>query len=61
MAESDPTLAPLISPKDTFTLWFADDRRVVMYPCHNNEWLNFVCIHPDTESRTAPTDGKTGP
>ncbi|KAK4158479.1 hypothetical protein C8A00DRAFT_39198 [Chaetomidium leptoderma] len=57
LAESDPTAAaPVVTQKDTLTIWFADDRRVVMYPCNNNEWLNFVCIHPDTESHTAPTD-----
>ncbi|KAH6853737.1 hypothetical protein B0I37DRAFT_14218 [Chaetomium sp. MPI-CAGE-AT-0009] len=52
LARSDPSTAPLVRKPDTLTIWFADDRRVVMYPCQNNELLNFVCIHPDTESQT---------
>ncbi|KAG7293060.1 hypothetical protein NEMBOFW57_003106 [Staphylotrichum longicolle] len=51
LAEADPITAPLVSQKGTLTIWFAKDRRVVMYPCDNNERLNFVCIHPDTESQ----------
>ena len=37
-------------------VWYARDRRVVMYPCQNNTLLNFVCIHPDTET-AIPSDG----
>ena len=59
MARTDPATAPLIDPNDALFTWFADDRRVVMYPCNDNEWLNFVCIHPDTESQTTPAAGKT--
>ncbi len=59
MAETNPETAPLVDPSDTLTTWFGDDRRVVMYPCNDNEWLNFVCIHPDTESQTNLTAGKT--
>lgn len=29
-----------------------------MYPCNDNELLNFVCIHPDSESHATPTDGR---
>lgn len=29
-------------------MWDAPDRRVVIYPCSDNELLNFVCIHPDS-------------
>ena len=32
-------------------MWYSDDKRVVMYPCNDNELLNFVCIHPETESQ----------
>ncbi|KAF2404399.1 FAD/NAD(P)-binding domain-containing protein [Trichodelitschia bisporula] len=31
-------------------------KRVVAYPCRNNELINFVCIHPEPASKTA--DGK---
>jgi hypothetical protein len=29
-----------------------------MYPCNDNEMLNFVLIHPDTESHATPGDGE---
>jgi hypothetical protein len=61
LAETDPATAPIASQKDSLTIWFAEDRRVVMYPCDNNERLNFVCIHPDIESqepRTGPAYGE---
>jgi hypothetical protein len=29
-----------------------------MYPCNDNQLLNFVCIHPDAESQANPGDGK---
>ncbi|KAK3398122.1 hypothetical protein B0T20DRAFT_354115 [Sordaria brevicollis] len=56
VAESDPVTAPLVEHHNTLRLWFGNDRRIVMYPCNNNELLNFVCIHPDTESHTTKTD-----
>ncbi|KAK3300354.1 uncharacterized protein B0H64DRAFT_437520 [Chaetomium fimeti] len=59
-AESDPETASLVSQKDTLTIWFADDRRIVMYPCENSEWLNFVCIYPDEESQAIPTKDWSG-
>lgn len=31
-----------------------------MYPCNDDELLNFVCIHPDTESHATHSDGKPG-
>lgn len=31
-------------------MWDAEERRVVIYPCSNNELLNFVCLHPDTDT-----------
>ncbi len=58
-AASDPATAHLVGPADTLTSWFGDDRRVIMYPCNDNQWLNFVCIHPDTETHSAPNAGET--
>ena len=58
VAENNPETASLVSHPDTLTIWFADDRRIVMYPCQNNEWLNFVCIYPDTDSLTVSNNGK---
>ena len=31
-------------------------RRIVIYPCRNNTELNFVCLHPDKESRIDSED-----
>ncbi|KAK0631995.1 hypothetical protein B0T14DRAFT_532570 [Immersiella caudata] len=56
-AEADPITAPLVKQKNALSLWFGDDRRVVMYPCNDNELLNFVCIHPETESQATESDG----
>lgn len=38
-------------------MWYAQDRRLVMYPCNDNELLNFVCIHPQEESQGS-TEGE---
>ncbi|KAG7433601.1 FAD-dependent monooxygenase OpS4 [Fusarium oxysporum f. sp. raphani] len=27
------------------------DRRIVVYPCSSWDWMNFVCIYPDTSDR----------
>ncbi|KEF55915.1 salicylate hydroxylase [Exophiala aquamarina CBS 119918] len=32
------------------SVWYSNDRRVVMYPTNDNEELNFVCIHPSKET-----------
>lgn len=42
-------------------IWYGDDRRIVVYPCDNNQLLNFVCIHPDTESQATKGEGKNRP
>jgi 2-polyprenyl-6-methoxyphenol hydroxylase-like FAD-dependent oxidoreductase len=41
--------------KGELTIIWARDRRIISYPCQNNELLNFVCIHPDNET-AAPSD-----
>jgi hypothetical protein len=56
--EADPVTAPLVERKNALSLWFGDDRRVVMYPCNDNELLNLVCIHPELESHATESDGK---
>jgi 2-polyprenyl-6-methoxyphenol hydroxylase-like FAD-dependent oxidoreductase len=35
---------------------FARDRRVVVYPTSDNTLLNFVCIHPTSESQIDPQE-----
>lgn len=56
IAEADPDTKSLVERKDTLAMWYLDDRRIVMYPCNHNEMLNFVCIHPDTESHAEQSD-----
>ncbi|KAK0731677.1 hypothetical protein B0H67DRAFT_640038 [Lasiosphaeris hirsuta] len=56
LAEEDPVTAPLVEKRDALHMWYGEDRRIVMYPCNNNDVLNFVCIHPDTESFATERD-----
>ncbi len=58
LAKADPITAPLVDHKNTLVIWYSADRRIVMYPCNNNTLLNFVCIHPDSESHAARSDGE---
>lgn len=46
----DPELSNLFEKNGELLIWFASDRRIVIYPTTNNTLLNFVCIHPDSES-----------
>ncbi|EPE34794.1 FAD/NAD(P)-binding protein [Glarea lozoyensis ATCC 20868] len=41
----------IMEESNQLSMWFLSDRRVVMYPCNDNELLNFVCIHPEHESQ----------
>ncbi|GAB1310403.1 FAD/NAD(P)-binding domain-containing protein [Madurella fahalii] len=56
IAEADDTAAPLVKPLNALTLWYGDDRRVVMYLCQNNQLLNIICIHPEAESHAVQSD-----
>ncbi len=49
-ALEDPKTKKLAEKNGELIIWYGTDRRVVMYPCQNNELLNFVCIHPEPES-----------
>jgi hypothetical protein len=53
----DPITSHLGEKTDTLCVWVSTDRRVIMYPCNNNEVLNFALIHPDTESHATQSDG----
>ncbi|GAB1196710.1 hypothetical protein APSETT444_005985 [Aspergillus pseudonomiae] len=44
----DPETAHMVQTNGTLHMWHSADRKVVIYPCVNNEILNFVCIHPDS-------------
>ncbi|KAL2867210.1 putative salicylate hydroxylase [Aspergillus lucknowensis] len=50
-ALDDPDTRELAKELGTWYMFDSPDLRVVVYPCANNELLNFVCIHPDTMSK----------
>ncbi|ROV99928.1 hypothetical protein VMCG_06182 [Cytospora schulzeri] len=52
----DPVTKSIAEVMGALVMWYGSDRRVVMYPCNDNELLNFVCIHPDAESHANPGD-----
>ncbi|KAK5130000.1 hypothetical protein LTR08_002555 [Meristemomyces frigidus] len=54
---SDTRTAAAVAKPGSLTMWIAEDRRVVMYPCLNNTLMNFICIHPSKESETDITGG----
>ncbi|KAJ5485532.1 hypothetical protein N7539_005520 [Penicillium diatomitis] len=54
-ALDDPETRSIALDDGAVDMWDGADRRVVIYPCANNEILNFVCIHPD--SLTTSNDG----
>ncbi|KAH8676284.1 hypothetical protein BX600DRAFT_508449 [Xylariales sp. PMI_506] len=56
VALADPITKPLVEQDGTLSMWFSGDRRIIMYPCNDNETLNFVLIHPDTESHATQSD-----
>lgn len=47
-ALDDPETNSIAQDFGAVDMWDSSDRRVVIYPCANNELLNFVCIHPDS-------------
>ncbi|EWY94922.1 salicylate hydroxylase [Fusarium oxysporum NRRL 32931] len=49
-ALDDPETAHFAQHNGQLIIWYAADRRIVMYPCDDNKMFNFVCIHPREES-----------
>ncbi|KAJ5095064.1 hypothetical protein N7532_007355 [Penicillium argentinense] len=47
-ALDDPETNSIARDFGAVDMWDSSERRVVIYPCANNELLNFVCIHPDS-------------
>ncbi|KAJ5137087.1 hypothetical protein N7448_005641 [Penicillium atrosanguineum] len=47
-ALDDPDTNSVAQDFGAVDMWDSSDRRVVIYPCDNNNLLNFVCIHPDS-------------
>ncbi|KAK8160895.1 hypothetical protein BKA80DRAFT_332551 [Phyllosticta citrichinensis] len=58
-ALEDPRTKKYAEQPGQLSICYDKDRRVVIYPCANNELLNFVCIHP-TEESGAKKEGKRG-
>lgn len=50
-ALADPVVKPLVEIDGHLNMFMGRDRRVIIYPTRNNEVLNFVCIHPTSESQ----------
>ncbi|KAJ0414605.1 hypothetical protein BJY00DRAFT_318689 [Aspergillus carlsbadensis] len=50
-ALDDPETKDLAQELGTWYMFDSPELRVVVYPCANNELLNFVCIHPDSMSK----------
>jgi 2-polyprenyl-6-methoxyphenol hydroxylase-like FAD-dependent oxidoreductase len=49
-AQDDPITSKFVQKPGELIIWYAADKRVVAYPTTNNQLLNFVCIHPESES-----------
>ena len=47
-ALDDPETNSIARDFGAVDMWDGADRRAVIYPCANNDLLNFVCIHPDS-------------
>lgn len=53
----DPETSYLVEAPGELSIWYGQDRRVVMYPTSNNQMLNFVCIHPEAETTADSREG----
>lgn len=51
--QEDPETKDFVENEGILIMFIGDDRRFVMYPCSNNELLNFVVIHPSSESEAS--------
>ncbi|KAK4986152.1 hypothetical protein LTR50_005524 [Elasticomyces elasticus] len=58
--QSDPATREYVEKKGVLVMWIADDRRLVMYPCANNTLMNFVAIHPASETDAAGDNWNEG-
>ncbi len=52
-AAEDPVTSKFCEKKGGLLMFYAEDRRIVLYPTNNNEELNFVCIHPSEETKAS--------
>jgi hypothetical protein len=54
----DPATRSVADKDGCLTLWYGEDRRVVMYPADDDTLLNFAGIHPDAEYAAGEGDGE---
>jgi len=54
---NDDQVSSIFQARDTLTVWIGEDRRLVCYPCDNNESMNFVAIHPAELSDASAENG----
>lgn len=52
---NDPQTKKYAEREGELVMFLGPDSKIVVYPCQNNELLNFVCIHP-AEATAAPAD-----
>ena len=57
-ARQDPVTAPLVAEMGEARMWYAVDRRIIMYPTSDNQILNFVGIHPMSETLSQQDDSE---
>lgn len=57
-ALDDPETERFAKINGQLIIWYGSDRRVVMYPCEENQQFNFVCIHPREESDPGSIEGR---
>ena len=50
IAAEDPVTKRFVETRGELTIWYGKNRRIIMYPTSENSILNFVCIHPSTET-----------
>jgi hypothetical protein len=48
--KADPKTAHFAENTGELRMLSGTDRRLVLYPCRNNTEMNFVALHPDSES-----------
>ncbi|KAF2500883.1 FAD binding domain-containing protein [Lophium mytilinum] len=56
-AQADPATQQFVETPGELSIWYAEDRRIIMYPTSKNSVLNFVCVHPESESAAESGDG----
>jgi 2-polyprenyl-6-methoxyphenol hydroxylase-like FAD-dependent oxidoreductase len=59
-ALADPVTHDLATIEGSMDMWYAADRKIVLYPCAHNTLFNFVCIHPAALSQASDDYNQSG-